>query len=154
MGVSLQISEILKQWAKAPGVCAIRKLSDTRRRVLLTRLKDPDWDWQQALGKFPLKCFSANGAWKPDIDWFLRVDTVNKILEGKYDFTPVNRGNNNQPPELPLEDQFEDPDEPMFGNPEMIAKERARRRAKYDNDPEKIAAARKEWEAKQEEDDG
>jgi hypothetical protein len=50
-------------------------------------------------------------------------------------------------PELPLEiqDEFEDPDEPLKGSPDLIAKERERRRAKYNNDPKLIGAARAKW---------
>ena len=49
--------------------------------------------------------------------------------------------------ELPLAepDEFEDPDEPMKGMPDLIAQERERRRAKYNHDPELIARARAKW---------
>ena len=36
-------------------------------------------------------------AWRPDVDWFLRPNTVTAILEGKYDWTK----NNGQPKESP-----------------------------------------------------
>ncbi|NJL44547.1 MAG: hypothetical protein HC945_04535, partial [Nitrosarchaeum sp.] len=54
---------------------------------LRTRLSDSGWEWQQALAKFPLRCFEGNpDGWRPDFDWFVRTDTVTKILEGKYDW--------------------------------------------------------------------
>jgi hypothetical protein len=54
---------------------------------------------------------------------------------------------------LPLipEEIFEDPEEPMHGMPDLIEKERERRRAKYNNDPELIEEARRKWEESQDE---
>jgi len=83
-----QIASLIQTWKETTGVKPIRKLSLPRKRLLVTRLKDPDWDWEQALHKFPLQCFQGNGNWQPNIDWFLRPGTVDGILEGKYDFTP------------------------------------------------------------------
>lgn len=41
------------------------------------------------MDKFPLRCFNGTGTgWVPHFDWFLRPDTVNGILEGKYDWNP------------------------------------------------------------------
>lgn len=45
----------------------------------------------------------------------------------------------------PEQDEFEDPDEPMRGHPDLIEQERSRRRAKYNNDPVLIEKARTEW---------
>jgi hypothetical protein len=96
--------ELVKLWSAAGGVRPIRgaKLTDKRRRQLSARISEPEWDFRAAIAKFPLKCVASNpspDAWKPDIDWFLKPDSVQKILEGKYDFVPngadhaVNRRN-------------------------------------------------------------
>lgn len=80
-------NEVVQAWNSAPGTVPIRKLSSKRSQHLASRLAESDWDWPAALAKFPLKCFSDGDGWKPDFDWFVRPDTVMKILEGKYDWS-------------------------------------------------------------------
>jgi|GEM_PF-3657093 len=86
-GDSSRFEEIKTAWNSATGAVPIRKLTTARKTSLGARLKDSDWDWAQALAKFPLKCFEDEQGWKPDFDWFTRPDTVTKILEGKYDWS-------------------------------------------------------------------
>ncbi|MBN2292342.1 MAG: helix-turn-helix transcriptional regulator [Pirellulales bacterium] len=92
--------EFIDTWNKTEGVkrCRGKKLTDTRRRVFRTRLKKKEWfaNYQLALKKFPLKCTTADpNGWRPDMDWILKPDSVTKILEGKYDWTPSS-GNGKQ----------------------------------------------------------
>lgn len=76
-------------WNQTKGVARIRKLTDARKRTLKTRLADPDWDWKAALEQFPLGFQGSEGRpWIPDFDFFIKADSVNKILEGKYDNGP------------------------------------------------------------------
>jgi len=82
------------EWNLTPGVVLCRKVTPNRVRSFVTRNRDPTWDWRSALGKFPLKCFGEDD-WKPDVDWFLRPDSVLKILEGKYDWSKSNGGSSN-----------------------------------------------------------
>lgn len=82
-----QIDEVVQVWNQAPGVCKVRKLDSKRKKHLEARLKELDWPWREAVAKFPLPCFSNGDGWKPDFDWFVRPDTCDKILEGKYDWT-------------------------------------------------------------------
>ncbi|MBN2024969.1 MAG: hypothetical protein JW809_19485 [Pirellulales bacterium] len=65
------------------------RLTEARRRAFRARLKSRQWreDYPKALAKFPLPCTVGDDSWKPDLDWFLRPDSVTRILEGKYDFT-------------------------------------------------------------------
>jgi uncharacterized protein YdaU (DUF1376 family) len=85
--------EIVIAWNQTKGVARIRKLTDARKRTLKIRLVDPDWDWKAALAKFPLGFQgSADRPWSPDFDWFIKTDSVNRILEGKYD-----NGSNTKP---------------------------------------------------------
>jgi hypothetical protein len=43
---------------------------------------------KDALAKFPLRCFQDQAdPWRPDVDWFLKPDSVAHILEGKYDWS-------------------------------------------------------------------
>jgi hypothetical protein len=85
------IDEIVSAWNATKGVVHCRDVSVARRRAVKTRLKEPGWDWRGALAKFPLRVTTSDpGGWKPDIDWFLRPDSVTKILEGKYDWEKSN----------------------------------------------------------------
>ncbi len=81
-------------WNSAEGVIANRgqTLNDKRRRSFRARIRGPDWDWEAAIAKFPLKCFANDpDPWRPDVDWFLKPDSVQKILEGKYDWSKGDR---------------------------------------------------------------
>lgn len=83
--------DFLAAWNSTAGTRPVRKLTDRRATAIKARLADPDWDWRAALAKFPLKCFAAEqGGYVPDVDFFLRPDTVTKILEGKYDWSKSN----------------------------------------------------------------
>ena len=83
-------------WNATSGAIPARRITGKRQRSLAERFRDPSWDWQAALAKFPLKCFAAEpGGWQPNIDWFLKPETVGKILEGAYDWT---KPNPNAPP--------------------------------------------------------
>jgi hypothetical protein len=77
---------------QAEGMRPVRgkTLTEKRRGQLNARLGSPDWDWKAALEKFPLQAFRDGAGWQPNMEWFLRPDTVTSILEGKYDFTRSN----------------------------------------------------------------
>ena len=93
--------EFLQAWNSAKGCTPVKPingrlmLTDARRKHFRVRIRDPVWDWRAALAKFPLQTVVAQPeGWKPDMDWFLKPDSVTKILEGKYDWTP--NGNSKQ----------------------------------------------------------
>lgn len=72
------------------GLTLCRKLTDQRKKILQTRLADADWkaNWREALDRASKSSFcrgTNERGWRADVDWFLRSDTVTKILEGKYD---------------------------------------------------------------------
>jgi hypothetical protein len=83
---------LLQTWNQTPGVRKALKLTGKRAKAAQARLADPDWRWREALAKFPLRCFDTADGWTPDIDFFLRPDTVLKILEGKYDWSKDGNG--------------------------------------------------------------
>ena len=85
---------VFDAWNETPGVIQIRKLDLKRSQHLKARLAEKDWPWEEALKKFPLKC-TLDGHWTPDFDFFIKPGTADKILEGKYDFSP---SNGNKPP--------------------------------------------------------
>ena len=83
------IEKITQAWNSTPGVTPIRKWSDSRKKHLRARLADPTWldDALKAIATIP-KCPFLLGdndrGWRADIEWFLRPDSVAKVLEGKY----------------------------------------------------------------------
>lgn len=103
-GELLKAQDFVLNWNMTQGVRLCSKVTPKRIKSFAIRSRDPTWDWKTALGKFPLKCFTE-GDWKPDIDWFLRPDSVLSILEGKYDWEKNNGGNNGTQTKRP--NQFE-----------------------------------------------
>lgn len=89
------IGDFVSAWNNTPGVRTIRSLGK-RAKSVATRMADPEWDWRGALAKFPLRCFASDpGGFVPDLEFFLRPDTVTKILEGKYDWEKRNGSQRN-----------------------------------------------------------
>ena len=90
---------LVAAWNSTEGAAPVRKMNAKRMAIIKTRLSDPEWDWRSALAKFPLRCFADNpGGYVPTLDFFLRPDTVNAILEGKYDWSK--NAKPEQPPSL------------------------------------------------------
>jgi hypothetical protein len=80
-------SEVFSSWNRTEGTKKARDLHGNRLKHLRIRLRDPTWDWRAALGRFPLRlCMSDPTGWQPTFDWFVKPDSVTKILEGKYDW--------------------------------------------------------------------
>lgn len=68
----------------------IVSMTESRRSSLRCRQKEAAWreSWEQALSRIKGCDFllgENERGWKADAEWFLRPDTVTKILEGKYD---------------------------------------------------------------------
>jgi hypothetical protein len=82
--------ELMSAWNSLSGVRSIRDLNEKRKKNIRIRLKDANWNWRAAMDKFPLSCFPTPNGWLPNFDWFLRPDTVDRILEGSYDW--INQG--------------------------------------------------------------
>lgn len=65
------------------------RASDKRQKAANQRWKDVWWreNWQAALDRGSQSAFlrGESGGWKITFDWFLRPDSVSKILEGNYD---------------------------------------------------------------------
>lgn len=70
------------------------RVTDKRLRAIRARMADPDWMqlWRDAvvrIGKIDGmhgKVRDHNGrTWECDLDWFLRPDSVTRVMEGKYD---------------------------------------------------------------------
>lgn len=77
-------AEFVRLWNSAQGNSkhSGAALSQSHRNHLRNRLSDPGWFWKRAVAMFPL--WSESG-WKPGLTWFLEADSVQKILEGRYE---------------------------------------------------------------------
>ncbi len=65
----------------------IRKLTPKRIKALKARAKDTDWlrDWRAGLEAMKQSDFCRGSkGWKANPDWFLREDTLTKLLENAY----------------------------------------------------------------------
>ena len=78
-------------WNAITGLPKIRKWTDKRLGALRARIRDPCWleDALRALrviaeGKCPFLFGDNDGGWVANIEWFLRPDSVTKVLEGNY----------------------------------------------------------------------
>jgi hypothetical protein len=80
-------ASFLKKWNSTPGTIACPdQFALASPGLLIDRFGDPSWvaNYPRALAKFPLKCFSDRAS----VSWFLKPDTVQEIIAGKFDFTP------------------------------------------------------------------
>ena len=69
---------------------SVSKMTKKRLVSLKDRAREDGWldSWRPALERIPQSpflCGHGDKGWKSDIDWFLKPDSVTKILEGKYD---------------------------------------------------------------------
>ena len=93
---SVDCDDFVKVWNESRFV-PCRKLTPKRKTALRARLAEPDWheNWQQALTQAGRSSFlrgNNDRGWKADINWFLKPDSVNQILEGKYDDRAASAG--------------------------------------------------------------
>lgn len=96
---SEQVDGFILKWNSTPGVVKVERLRKGKRlSSLKARLHEKDWNWQLALTKFPLKCFAETGEFTPHLEWFTRPDTVDRILEGTYDWTKSTTNGHPPPP--------------------------------------------------------
>lgn len=79
----------LQVWNSCSAFSKIRSLTENRRRAWKARMSDQFFreNWQtafQTMQALPF-CLGQNArGWKADADWFLKPDSVARIMEGKY----------------------------------------------------------------------
>lgn len=84
---------IVTEW-NVVGPTKCMKLTPARRRILGVRLRDAWWreNWREGLARLPTMPF-LNGqndrGWKADFDFFLKPDTLTKIVENAYASAPT-----------------------------------------------------------------
>lgn len=77
------VAEFIRRWNRLPGVSKHSQsaLSQPNYVELRKRLSDSGWDWKAAFLMFPL---SFPDGKSPNISFFLKFDTVSKILDNTY----------------------------------------------------------------------
>lgn len=86
--LSEAMGEVVSEWNKIPGVTKAERVTAKRRASLNARLREAYFrsNWQRGIERVALSDFCRGAKkWRADIDWFLRPDTLVKILEGAYD---------------------------------------------------------------------
>jgi hypothetical protein len=90
---TLTAEEIRQQWNQIPGVKACKKLGDTIRDRIRTRLKEhpePAW-WNEFFSQVRASDFlcgrtnGTRGAFHASLDWTLKPANLDKIHAGNYD---------------------------------------------------------------------
>jgi hypothetical protein len=89
--VDATLNDLIATWNGLEGVNAFtREAADLtylqRSKVRLWVTGRKKFDWQAALRKFPLRCFSGAGEFRPTLGWFLKDDNAAEVLEGKFDW--------------------------------------------------------------------
>ncbi len=86
------LQKIADEWnemAQESGLPTIRTLTDSRKQKIRQRWKSKAWrdDYKKALAEIPRSNFltgHSRTGWIANFDWFIRPDSVTKILEGAY----------------------------------------------------------------------
>lgn len=79
---------VLNEWNRLMGQAC--RWTSKRQTAFRQRWKNPAWrdSWRQAIARAAASefCRGVNDrAWLADLEWFLKPDTVTKLIEGKYD---------------------------------------------------------------------
>ena len=98
--LALLCSDIRTQWnamAEMKGLPTCRDITENRRKAIRARAKDRVWlhNWKDAISAIPSSDFLVGynpRKWKAGIDWFLKPDSVTKILEGRYANDKIAKG--------------------------------------------------------------
>lgn len=82
--------EFLNLWNETGCFPKCLSFTERRKKTLKSRLSEDFFaqNWKSSLDRIKASdfCIGKNDrGWKADIDWFLRPDSVPRIMEGKYD---------------------------------------------------------------------
>ena len=87
--LQLERQAVLDAWAET-DLPQIQALTSKRNQALLARLRDAFWreHWRAGLKQLAASRFAhgeGDRGWVANFDWFLRPDSLARILEGRYD---------------------------------------------------------------------
>lgn len=80
--------EFMATWNGQKGrYVAIKTMTTKRSKALKARLRDPFFraNWKAAIERMAIAKWLQQGDFWPNVEWFLRPDSVTKIMEGCYD---------------------------------------------------------------------
>ena len=85
-------SEVVEFWNSRNELAKIRSVTPNRKKAIKARMSEPFFaeNWKAAIHKLlesPFLTGTNDRGWRADFDWFLKPDSVPRIMEGKYDFT-------------------------------------------------------------------
>lgn len=85
-----QIQSVFDAWNRLEGFPKCLLVSDGRRRKLEVRLRDPFFfsNWRNGIEKLQNSKFlmgESERGWKATFDWFIKPESLLRIIEGKYD---------------------------------------------------------------------
>lgn len=77
--------EVFAYFSDSGALTKAKVLTPARRKKLLTRLRQADWPWREAIDKLPIPN-DKGFTFQPDLDWLVENDTnARKVAEGRYD---------------------------------------------------------------------
>jgi hypothetical protein len=85
-----QASEVLSLWNSRNELAKVRSFTQNRKRAIKARMNDPFFrqNWKEAFQRMlesPFLTGTNDKGWRADFDWFIKPDSVPRIMEGKYD---------------------------------------------------------------------
>lgn len=130
-------------WNGIAGVRKCTKITTTRASLFRTRLKDSFFkkNWRAAIQKAKSISWLAGGengsGFRAGVEWFLKPDTVLKIIEGQHDdwYGGAN-GKPSKPPSAPQPSKWDDPNWHARQSKIHAAFDRKKRVAKEKGEPE------------------
>jgi hypothetical protein len=81
---------VAAEWNMIANVSRCSVVTNKRRQTVQSRMQDEFWrtNWREAMQKVSGSAFCTgtnDRGWKATIDWFLRPDTVPRVMEGQFD---------------------------------------------------------------------
>jgi hypothetical protein len=81
---------VAAEWNMIANVSRCSVVTKKRQQTVRTRMQDDFWqtNWRKAMRKVAGSSFCTgtnDRGWKANLDWFLRPDTVPRIMEGQFD---------------------------------------------------------------------
>lgn len=83
-------ADVVALWNSRNELPSVRSVTNGRRKHINARLSEPFFrdNWQVAIHRLlqsPFLTGTNDRGWRADFDWFMKPDSVPRIMEGKYD---------------------------------------------------------------------
>lgn len=80
--------EVIESWNQVPGVVKAERITAKRRASLNARMREAYFrsNWREGIARAASSEFlQGSKGWRADLEWFLRPDSLVKLMEGMYD---------------------------------------------------------------------